>query len=164
MTQQRLAQVLAGVSLCWLAVSIMTYELFLQWVLYDTFNGQYSPQLSIVVNFLTEGGISLALVAAVLLLLWYWQARHRAPFMGVLVTTVLLVAVQDSGLPEFLFTGLQSPAMQHAIACMPSALLALVLLVAGFVPWHLAVPPANDSQEDAGLELRVEPLGAPAPD
>jgi hypothetical protein len=174
MRLHRLALVLGGVSLGCLAASVWVYWVY--WKQADFGGGFGRPsfvQFILLANLLNTGGVSLALAAAVLLLLHFRQRKQRASFTTLLVLTVVLVAVQDSSVYEAFMPGVQlitsgpptaaslaaSLALDAAIHCAPSALLALLVLVYGFVGMRSAPPHSPASQDDSVLELHIEPLG-----
>lgn len=171
MTLRRLAQVFA-----WLSLGCLTA---LVWSAAGLYSMLRNPGMwlnaallaGLLLNFLDKAGYTLAVVAAVLLLVWVAQRRQRARFISLLVATILLPFTYATGWHDllaatFLFPlgvpGPQPEAVVIALHIAPSALLAL-LVVAWSVAGGLAARRISaDIPADSSLEIQVESLHADA--
>ncbi len=168
MSRQRVAQVLAGLSLgslgagVWLDGALLTPSPRL----YTTWLNPGVVTLSLR-DLLFGGCASLALAGAVLLLCVLWQRHQRVWCATLLLVTLLLVGTQDSvwhmRVAFFMLAEMFNPlppVISAILAYAPSALLAVAVLGCSVLADRAKrrqAPPAAD----ASLELRVESLRLP---
>jgi hypothetical protein len=166
----RLAQVLA-----WLSLGCLAAFVWLGGALFSTLHGPMMWMSAAMLagdllDFLDKTGYTVAVVAAVLLLVSVARRRQRAGFIALLGVTILLALTYATDWHDVLFSQRLFPpgtaptpaihAAYMALYCAPSALLALVVVAWSVVGGLAAQSTPAGTSADSPLDIHMESLHA----